>query len=228
MRVLLVAPDQHGIDARPEVDLITSMHRVHLLQGIVSKQRLYNDVKTNDYDIIHFASHSTEETLALSGDDELSPEEISQIARLCKAQLLFFNSCISGRMADYSVRHGLQYAIHTNVELEDEESWKMPLAFYRFLKDQIKESCDSVNFVESFMAADTGDGVYGLSISHTLVLNSMTVLEDIKLELEKQNAKINTLQAKINTLQRQMYLMGAGFSMFAVAMFGTVIVYTIF
>ena len=215
-----MAPDQHGIDARPEVDLITSMHRVHLLQGNVSKQRLYNDVRMSKYDIIHFATHSTEETLALSNGDELTPEEIAQIARLCKAQLLFFNSCISGRMADYSVRHGLQYAIHTNVELEDEESWKMPLALYRFIKDQI-DADKALNFVEAFMAADTGDGVYGLSISHTLVLNSITVLEEIRQELAQQNIKMNVLQ-------RQIYIMGVGFAVFALAMFGTVILYTIF
>ena len=219
MRVLLVAPDQHGVDAHPEVDLITSMHRVHLLQGTVPKQRLYNDVRTSQYDIIHFATHSTEEYLALSDGDQLTPEEIAQIARLCKAQLLFFNSCISGRMADYSVRHGLQYAVHTNVELEDEESWKMPLAFYRFLKDQI-EIGKVVNFVEAFMAADTGDGVYGLSISHSLVLNSITVLEEIRAEMEKQNIKLNTLQ-------KQIYLMGGGFTVFSLVMLGTVLINTI-
>ncbi len=217
MKVLLVAPDQHGIDVHPEVDLITGMHRVHLLQGSVPKSRLYNAVRTAEYDIIHFATHSTEQTLALSDGDDLSPEEISQIARLSKAQLLFFNSCISGRMADYSVRHGVQYAVHTNVELEDEESWKMPLAFYRFLKDHM-DAGKCINFVESFMAADTGDGIYGLSISHTLVLNSITVLEEIKAELEKQNIKMKAIQ-------KQVYVMGVGFVVFSFAMLASVLVF---
>jgi len=220
MRVLLVAPDQQGVDAHPEVDLITSMHRVHLLQGNVPKERLYNDVRTSEYDIIHFATHSTEQTLALSDGDSLTPEEISQIARLSKAQLLFFNSCISGRMADYAVRHGVQYAVHTNVELDDEESWKMPLAFYRFLKDQM-DTGRCCNFVEAFMAADTGDGIYGLSISHTLVLNSITVLEEIKAELEKQNVKMKTIQ-------KQVYVMGVGFVVFSSLMLASVLVFIAF
>lgn len=214
-----MAPDQNGIDAHPEVDLITGMHSVHVLQGEVPKQRLYSSVRHAQYDIIHFATHSTEEYLALSGDDELSPEEIAQIARLSKAKLLFFNSCISGRMADYSVRHGVQYAVHTNVELEDEESWKMPLAFYRFLKDQI--DCEKgINFVEAFAAADTGDGIYGLSISHVLVLNNINVLEEIKKELEEQTARIDALQ-------KQVRYVGAGFGMVSITMLATVFIHSI-
>lgn len=219
MNILLVAPDQHGIDAHPEVDLITGMHRVHLLQGKVPKQRLYNDVRTSTYDVIHFATHSTEEYLALSDGNVLTPEEIAQIARLGKAQLLFFNSCVSGRMADYSVRHGVQYSVHTNVELEDNESWKMPLAFYRFLKDQ-KDSGKDVNFVEAFMAADTGDGIYGLSISHALVLNNLTVLEEIKREIAEQNRRINALQ-------KQIFILGAGFILASSVLLATVFLSTL-
>lgn len=204
MRILLVAPDQVGIDSNPEVDLLSSMHRVRIMQSVVTRQRIYNDVRNEKYDVIHFVTHSDEYSLSLSDNELLSAEDVAQIARLGSVQLLFFNSCTSGRIADYSVRHGVPFAIHTNTDLSDESAWKMPLTFYRFLKDQDEQGGD-INFIDAFISADTGEGIYGLSISHTVVEHSSRILEQIKSELIMQNQKIAALQ-------RQMFFMIIAFA----------------
>lgn len=194
MRVLLVVPDSVGINAMPEIDLITSMHRVRLLQGSVTKQRLFNDVRENQYNIIHFATHSNEIGVQLE-DGFLTPEELSQIIRLSSADMVFFNSCESGKLADYAVRHGLKYAIHTNTDLEDAVAWQMPLAFYRFLKDQ-KESSLPIDYTEAFMFADTGEGIYGLSVSYDILRQGSLILDKIQIEQVRHSNVLSKLQRR--------------------------------
>lgn len=194
MRVLLVVPGFDGINSFPEIDLITSMHRVRLLQGEVDKQRLFNDVRENQYSVVHFASHSSPAGVELS-DGIVTPEEVSQIIRLSSASLVFFNSCDSGRLADYAVRHGVKYAIHTNTELDDALAWQMPLAFYRFLKDQ-EASALPVDYTEAFMFADTGEGIYGLSVSHDVLRQGSLILDKIQLEQVRLNKGLQDLKKR--------------------------------
>lgn len=196
MRVLLVVPDSDGIYSMPEIDLITSMHRVRVLQGEVTKQRLFNDVRENRYDIIHIAAHSNENGIILD-DGMVTPEELAQITRLASAEMVFFNSCDSGRLADYAVRHGVKYAIHTNTDLPDAIAWQMPLAFYRFLKDQ-KESSMPIDYTEAFIFADTGEGVYGISVSYDVLRQGNLILDQIQLEQVRQNKVLENFKKKLN------------------------------
>lgn len=206
MKVLMISPSISGIDSEPEIDLITSMHRVRLLHGDVNRERVYNDVKGGSYDIIHFASHSTDEGVEISNGEILSASDIAQIAKIANASLLFFNSCESGKLADYAVSHGILYAIYTNVPLLDDGAWKMPMAFYKSMAEQY-ESDEDIDYFLAFSNADTREGVYGISLSKDAVYHSPSRLTHV-------SKTMLALTEGHERMQRHLTLMAFGFLSF--------------
>lgn len=186
MKILLVAPGMGtgtgGSDTRhlvggighsapldtiPEIRALTSMHRVTVLNGTVTAQDVYNACRQEQRDIIHFAAHSDEYKVLLSGDETLDAEDIAQIARIARCRLVFFNSCRSARLATYAVAHGVQFAIATTVDIPDREAWKTPLSFYGYLHEQMAAVQDplKVDIPAAFRGAVNGEGTYMLLTS---------------------------------------------------------------
>lgn len=156
MRILVIAPEQSNLHTFPEVRVITASNYVNLLIEDVTKQAIYEAVRTQQYDIIHFATHAIEQNdgtvdcLQLSspvrafkpsdpvieqqpahGNYEcLTQEEVAQVCRAAGARLVFFNACNTAGMAAYVVRHGTPYAIYTTKRLPDNLAWMMPATFY--------------------------------------------------------------------------------------------------
>lgn len=210
MRVLLVAPDVSGgagerglggylpLDTIPEIRSITGMHRVTVLNGKVTAQDLDAACRGNAYDIIHFATHSNEQIVQLSAPaggppETLDADDIIRLARLCSCRLIFFNSCLSARLAAYAVAHGVPYAIATTIALSDREAWKTPLAFYEYLKEQMQAVHDpaAVNIPAAFEQAANGDGTYAL------------------LQARRQPSETAAVVAEIRREVRRLYLTGA-------------------
>lgn len=177
MRILLIAPDQPGLNAIPEIRTLSDMHQVSVLNGTVTVAHVYDAVRHGARDVIHFATHSTPDLIQLS-DGALAPEDVAQIARIAGAKLVFFNSCMSGRHAAYAVSHGVAYAIHANVDLIDAEAWRTPLAFYEALADQIDNN--TIDFAAAFAQADNGNGTYGLSIAVSNQINTDALLQELR------------------------------------------------
>ena len=163
IRVLLIAPDQPGVNTIPEVRTITALLRVTVLNGTVTAQDIYNEARHGKYAVIHFVTHSEDYAVHLSDGETLSPEDVAQVARLCAAQLILFNSCRSGVMAAYAVAHGVPATIYCNVELLEREAWKLPLSFYSLLAEQMA-SIGVLDIASAFHGADTGEGLYGLLV----------------------------------------------------------------
>lgn len=159
MRVLVVAPDQPGLNTRPEVRQIQRRHHMSVLDGSVTPEDVYQCCRETAFQVIHFATHSGPEGVVLSNGAVFDAEDIAQVARLQETPCVFFNSCQSGKLASYAVRHGVRYAVHTNVDLEDSEAWKAVLAFYDVLQNG-----HGRDFVGAYVMADSGDGDYGLSV----------------------------------------------------------------
>ena len=177
LRVLLIAPDLPGIDSVPELRAITSIHQVVVLSGRVTARDIYQQARERPRSVLHIATHSRDDAVQLSDGELLAPEDVAQIGRLTGAELVFFNSCRSGLLANYAVRHGLDYAIYCNVDLQDGQAWKMPQAFYDFLHDQ---ECAIADYAAAFYRADSGQGVYGLAISPQMIHSWQTILEELK------------------------------------------------
>ena len=177
LRVLLVAPELPGIDAEPELRAITAAHQVTVLSGRVTARDIYQQAREGPHRILHFATHSSDDAVQLSEGESLTPDDVAQIGRLTGAGLVCFNSCRSGLLANYAVRHGLDYAVYCNVELPDAQGWKMPQAFYDFLRDQGGSIAD---YAAAFYRADSGQGVYGLAVSPQMISSWQTILEELK------------------------------------------------
>jgi len=179
MRVLVVAPNV-DLNARPEIRQIQRKHHVSTLDGVVTAEDIYNTCRDTAFDIIHFASHSNEKGVLLSEGVEFTPEEIAQVARLHETGCVIFNSCLSGRPAAYVIRHGVRYAIYSNIELQDTQAWKLMVGFYDSLQNGAKG-----NVLVAFDKNDNGDGDYGINIDIRYVMS----LQSSAMLLSTQNQK---------------------------------------
>jgi hypothetical protein len=164
MRVLVVAPDQ-DLNVIPEVRQIQRLHHMSVLHGLVTPADIYQCARETAFAIIHFACHSGPDGVLLSNGMVLPAEDIAQIARLKRTKTIFFNSCEAGRLAGYAVWHGVRYAIHCKVALDDADAWKMPLAFYESLTNGHAGA-----IMEAYRNAASGDGEYGIEVDPAYVL----------------------------------------------------------
>lgn len=203
-RVLLVAPDQPDLVALPEIRLLGALDGIQLsvLNGHVTARDVYDAARRGAH-IIHFATHSSDRIVQLSGASQiLGPEDVAQVAKAARAELVFFNSCRSGLLSAYAVRHGVDYAIHGNVELQDDEAWKLPLLFYEVVNEQIR-AARLVDYADAFLQSDTGEGYYGLGISPEVTITWGALAE----ELRRNAHDIARLEARVERSARIQWLL---------------------
>lgn len=164
MRVLVIAPDQPGLNTKPEIRQIQRRHHMSVLDGTVTAEDIYQACRETKFDVHHYATDSGHDGVLLSNGQIFTAEDIAQVARIHDTACLFFNSCNSSGIAAYSVRHGVRFAIHTNIPLLDNEAWKPALAFYESLQNG-----HGKDIVGAYIVADSGDGDYGLYVSPAYV-----------------------------------------------------------
>ena len=160
MRILIVAPDVVGVDAVAEVRLLQSWHDVALLHGTVTVGDVYRALQEKSYDSVYFATHGGPQGTQLSNNAVMTAEDIAQAARQKEVRGLFFAACQTGRVASYCVRHGVTWAISSEVDLPDDTAWKLAAAFYGQQRNG-----HAKDFVGAYLMADSGDGEYALHIS---------------------------------------------------------------
>lgn len=159
MRVLVIAPEQTGLSALSEIRQIQRRHHMSVLDGVVTVEDIYLACRETSFDVIHFATHSGPDGVMLSNGVSMEQDGIASIARLKETSCLFFNSCNSSKLASYAVRHGVRYAVHTNIDIPDSDAWKAAVSFYESLQNG-----HGKDFIGAYVVADSGDGHYGLSV----------------------------------------------------------------
>ncbi len=160
MRILLVCPDVPGVDAIAEVRQIQAWHDVAVLNGTVTVGDVYRALQEKTYDSVYFASHGGPQGIQLSNNIIMTAEDIAQACRQKEVNGVFFSACQTGRVASYCVRHGLVWAISSEVDLPDDTAWKLAAAFYGHQRNG-----HAKDFVGAYLLADSGDGEYALHIS---------------------------------------------------------------
>lgn len=160
MRILIVAPNVAGIDAIAEVRRIQALHDVAVLHGTVTVDDVYRALSEKVYDSVYFATHGGPDGILLSNNVIMSAEDVAQAARQKEVRGLFFAACQTGRLASYCVRHGVTWAISSEVDLPDEAAWKLAATFYGHQRNGHAQ-----DFVGAYLLADSGDGEYALHIS---------------------------------------------------------------
>jgi len=133
---------------------------------------MYGHAQRGNFEIVHVGTHK----------ESISRDDILQISRVAGAKLVFLNSCNSAEIGSFLVAHGLNTCIATNVELEDREAWKMPLAFYEYLARQERQN-QPVSFSTAYVQADGGDGDHSFLINLGL-LSAWEGMEDRMVAIE--------------------------------------------
>ena len=140
--------------------MIQSWHHTSTLNGYVSAEDVFRACQETAFDILHFATHGGPDGVALSGGALLTREDVAQACRMKGTQELLFNSCQTGALASYAVRHGVRTAISAEVDLPDADAWKLPSVFY-----SARRNGKAKDPVGAYIMADSGDGDYALHVS---------------------------------------------------------------
>jgi hypothetical protein len=143
---------------------IQAWHDCSTLYGNVTVEDVYRLCQEKQFDVIHFATHGGPDGIQLSKGVTMTSEEISQCLRLRETKGLFLNACRTGRVASYAVRHGATWAISSEIDLPDDQAWKLASAFYSHQRNG-----NAKNFVGAYILADSGDGEYTLTVSPTWI-----------------------------------------------------------
>jgi len=204
LRILLIAPDQPGINSDPEVRDITAMHTVNVIAGNVSARDLYNVCQYNEFDVIHIIDHNEEGSdrsvvskIPLSNGDSLDAQDVVELAQACEARGVFLNTCNSSFYAAYAVRRGIGFAIFTTLNIADSSAWKAPLVFYSALQQQ--EKAASLDFYQAYLSLPDG-GVYGWTSSRAdyqayLLSPVMKRFDDIVSQIKDLQVGVTGLEA---------------------------------
>jgi hypothetical protein len=160
IRILLVCPDVEGVNAIPEVRRISAWHDCSTLYGVVTVEDIYRLCQEKAFDVIHFATHGGPDGVLLSNGVVMSAEDIALCLRLRETKGVFLNACRTGKIAAYVVRHGATWAISSEIDLPDDQAWKLASAFYSHQRNG-----NAKNFVGAYILADSGDGEYNLTVN---------------------------------------------------------------
>jgi hypothetical protein len=219
------------------------MHNVEILSGQVSARDVFQAARSGDKDVIHFATHGGPDHLLLSTIERvekdgtisktreiMTAEDIVQVAKLCQAQLIFFNACNTSKLASYATRRGILFAISANEEFKDRDAWKFPVTFYEFIESRTSGVHEEFSFARAFDRAENGDGTYSFTISLLDYLSRPSEfdvrelkdqMDSMQLEMEKFRENLTrtrtlmmfimaslTLPTVVGTIWAVIYLLG--------------------
>ncbi len=139
MRILLVAPDTDPYlpGLADEVSAVVGSHQVELLNGVVLERELLAAVDKGPFDVVWFATHSTQEGLHLGGT-VLNIGALVPIINASGAELVYFNSCASVIFANAVAEEALVDVIATIVDAPDDVATRTATLFAR----KLASSCD--------------------------------------------------------------------------------------
>ena len=130
--LLVIAPDA-GQAALPEIDSLFALGYVpQVVQGEVTRERLFQVIRNREFSIIHYAGHATRDGIALS-DGLLDATSLVQIARSCNSSLVFLNGCETAEIGQVLVDEHVSYAICTLRNVQDTLARETAQLFYQAL-----------------------------------------------------------------------------------------------
>lgn len=183
MRILLIAPDQPNIEAKPEIRALTEMHHTHVMSNGVTAKEAFEAARLNRYDVVHVATHMESppelyDTVSLSKGEVLTLQDMAQICRLANAKLAFFNFCAAARFGAYVSRNSNAAAIFTTVHIRDNSAWKLPFEFYTRIMADEQAGIPMLNYREVFEAVNDSSGIYAWSSSAMFYANMFAPIND--------------------------------------------------
>ncbi len=134
MRILIVAPDS-DLGNLAELVEAAGENMPTVLRGTVTGRELLQRLRSERYDVVHFAGHGTSMELGLT-DGLLSVELLSSaIQEGMQPVLMFFNACASLPQAAQLHGYGVGYTIGWRQErLLDQAAGAFAVTFYNSLR----------------------------------------------------------------------------------------------
>jgi hypothetical protein len=134
-RMLLIAPDRPELQWALEVELLGgALHTVPLI-GQVDAERVTKATSGERFTVLHIASDGDDAGVLLS-EGLLTKEELAQIARHVRAELVFLNACRSAALAQYLACQGVPCVIAYTVPVLDRNALRTASYYYEELVAQ--------------------------------------------------------------------------------------------
>lgn len=129
-RVLLIVPES-GLGVVPEVDAMFDLgYSPQVVQGLVTRERIFQVIRSRSFDIIHYAGHANRDGVELS-DGQLDGPSLVQIAKAVNAQLLFLNGCETVELGQALVDEHVPVVICTLRNVNDAMARETSQLFYK-------------------------------------------------------------------------------------------------
>lgn len=188
MRILIVAPDS---DLQNLAELIEAVGEnvPTVLRGTVTGRELLQRLRSEPYDVVHFAGHGTTMDLGLS-DGPLSVELLSSaIQEGMHPRLMFFNACASLPQAAQLHGYGVGYTIGWRQEsVPDKAAGAFAVTFYNSLR------LNGGNIRRAFDGAVDGLRRHFSEVEEPVIINGrlaalLTEVADLRMSVKNRNAQ---------------------------------------
>ena len=134
-RVLMIVPEL-GLPLSPEIDTLYPLgYNVQPIQGQVTRERIFAAIRDREFDVIHYAGHSGELGIELSGSVILEAAGLVQIARGVKAKLIFLNGCANIQVGQVLVDEHIPFVICTLSNIDNMMARETAQLFYAHLAE---------------------------------------------------------------------------------------------
>jgi CHAT domain len=141
MRILLIAPDYAKLllpNFSTELEEIGRKHQITAITGKVDHKRLLIVTTGQKFDAVHFACHGDDDALLLSKGHMLNKEQLGQMVRHVRANLVFLNACRSAALATYLSDLGVPVVAAWTKSVLDADGARTAIYFY----DELAENPD--------------------------------------------------------------------------------------
>lgn len=134
MRILLIAPTLQTnapmLDIPLELEQLGIGHQIIALTGVVNHERILRATASQHFDALHIASHCINNQILLSNDETLTREQLGQIARKVRVNLVFLNACDSAQLAQSLVDVGIPVVTAWTIPVLDADGIRTATFFY--------------------------------------------------------------------------------------------------
>lgn len=133
MKILIVAPET-DLEIEKELFRAATGFRPTFLTGTVTKSHVLNEIRTGNYDIIHFAGHGEEHYVKMS-DGPIEQDVLERaIEKAGDVKIVFLNSCSSMHsVAEIYNNTDVSYAIGWPKDVPNEYASFWAVVFYEAL-----------------------------------------------------------------------------------------------
>jgi hypothetical protein len=206
-RLLVIAPGDSGLEVVPEIDALFELgYSPQIVQGQVTRERLFQIVRNREFDGIHFAGHSDRDGVILSGDELMEAPSVVQLVKATGAQFVFLNGCETAEIGQLLVDEHVPAVICTLRRVSDTMAQETAQVFYKALAE-LGDLRSAYN--ESKPPVKGGYSLFTNGIEENLLAPVLKRLEEFAAFVETDREAHEQISMSLANLTRNMGDIGA-------------------